>query len=216
MTPERKRAAFKALTVLIPIAVIAAVWHFAGLSSYRSPRDVADALEQLAARPLGWALVPLGFALGAALFVPVNALIAGVTLTFDPVPGIAFAMIGGLLAASVSYGAGRLFGPAVVELFKGPKVDKVIERLRAAPFRTSLVLHLLPVGSFTGVNLIAGALRVPFTGFLLGTMLGLLPGVLFFTFVSAQHALPFIGLAALAVVLLVIALKHFAKERVPS
>ncbi len=216
MTPERKRALFKATTVLVPIAVIAGVWHFAGLSAYRSPHDVASALEQVAARPFGWALVPLGFAIGSALFVPVNALIAGVTLTFDPARGVAFALVGGLLGACLSYGLGRLFGPGFVELFKGPKVDKVIERLRAAPLRTSLVLHLLPIGNFTGVNLLAGALKVPFGGFLLGTALGLLPGVLFFAFVSGQRALPLIGLAVLGVVGLAFALRHFAKERVPS
>jgi phospholipase D1/2 len=126
----------------------------------------------------------LGFAAGAVMFVPVNALIAGVTLSFPALKGFALAMAGGLLGSIVTYGMGLVFGSSIVELSRGPRVDKVVDKLRKNPFRTSLVLHLLPIGNFTAVNLLAGALRVPFFGFLLGTALGLLPGVVFFAFLS--------------------------------
>lgn len=180
MEAQKKKRLWKAATVLIPIAAIISVWFVADLGSYDSPQEVARAINGIAERPFGWALVPLGFAAGTLLFVPVNALIAGVTLSFDPLRGFLWAMTGGLLGAVFTYGAGLLFGSHVVELFDGPRVQKVVSRLRQAPFRTSLVLHLLPVGNFTAVNLLAGALRVPFGGFMLGTALGLLPGVLFF------------------------------------
>ena len=71
-------------------------------------------------------------------------------------------------------------------MLRGPRVDPVIERVRRSPFRTSLLLHLLPVGSFTAVNLLAGSLRVPYVGFLLGTALGLMPGMVLFVLLAQQ------------------------------
>lgn len=221
MDTSKKKHVWRAATVLIPICAAIAVWHFADLSSYKSPQDVANALQGVADRPFGWALVPLGVAAGALLFVPVNAMIAGVTLSFPPLVGAAFAMAGGLLGALLTYVVGVLFGTSLVELLRGPRVDNVINKLREHPFRTSLVLHLIPIGNFTAVNLLAGALRVPLLGFMIGTALGLLPGVVFFAFFAGQLpklfakpgplniAMVVIGLvAAVAIALLV---KRWAK-----
>ena len=217
MTPKRKLLLYRLVSVALPVLAAALVWHFAGLSQYKRPSDVAHALQALAARPYGLALVPLGFAALAALFVPVNALIAGVALSFDPLHGLAFALSGGLLGASVSYGLGLLFGPRLVDVFRGPKVDRVIDRLRARPFRTSLLLHLLPVGNFAAANLLAGSLKVPFVGFLLGTALGLLPGVVLFIVLAESLAGGAKGLiagaiGAAALVAFAVVLRRLAKE----
>ncbi|MBK7861548.1 MAG: TVP38/TMEM64 family protein [Archangiaceae bacterium] len=185
MTPERKKQLWRAATILIPIVVIGATWLFTPLREFRTPEDVSGALNAFADRPFGWALVPLGFALGAVLFVPVNALVIGVALSFHPVRGFIYAMGGGLVAAVIAYAAGRVFASSVIELMRGPKVDKFIDKLREHPFRASLLLHLMPIGNFTA-NLLAGAMKVPFIGFVLGTALGLAPGVLFFTLLGGQ------------------------------
>ena len=58
--------------------------------------------------------------------------------------------------------------------------------LRTHAFRSALIVHLLPFGSFTAVNLLGGSLRMPLGAFLLGTGLGLLPGVAFFTLVAGR------------------------------
>lgn len=222
MDTSKRKHVWRATTVLIPITAAIAVWHFADLSSYQSAADVAAALQGVADRPFGWALVPLGMAAGALLFVPVNAMIAGVALTFPPLVGAAFAMGGGLLGALVTYFVGVFFGTSVVELLRGPRVDQVIKKLRENPFRTSLVLHLIPIGNFTAVNLLAGALRVPLLGFMFGTMLGLLPGVVFFAFFAGQLpkllsnpkplniALVVIGL--IAAIILALLIKRWAKR----
>ncbi|MBL8951381.1 MAG: TVP38/TMEM64 family protein [Myxococcaceae bacterium] len=186
MTPERKKQLFKAATILIPIVVVGALWLFTPLNQFRKAEDVANALRAITERPFGWALVPLGFALGAVLFVPVNALVVGVALSFDPLRGFTYAMTGGMLASMIAYGLGKVFATSVIELMRGPKVDKFIDKLRENPFRASLLLHLMPIGNFTAVNMLAGALKVPFFGFLLGTFLGLMPGVLFFTLLGGQ------------------------------
>jgi phospholipase D1/2 len=200
---DRRQLVWRAAMVLIPIAAVVLLWHFAGLSQYRSAQDVARALQQLAAQPFGFALVPLGFALGAVLFVPVNALILGVTLSFDPLRGAAFAMAGGLMGGAAGYGVGRLFGAPVYELLRGPRIERVVEKLRRNPFRTSLLLHLMPIGNFAAINLLAGSLRVPFGGFLLGTALGLLPGVVLFVVLRTVHA-PAVLVVGGIVVLLVV------------
>ncbi len=177
---------FRILTLALPLLAVAAVWYFLDVASFRSADEVARAVRALGDRPFGFAFVPLGFALGTLLFLPVTALIVGTTLAFDPWPGFVYAMTGGLIGAALAYGVGRALGSWVVDGFSGPRLNKFTGQLRANPFRSSLILHLLPFGSFTVVNLLAGSLRVSFGRFLLGTAVGLLPGIVFFTFLSGQ------------------------------
>jgi uncharacterized membrane protein YdjX (TVP38/TMEM64 family) len=185
MKPKRVQRWWRAAMVVVPVAAIAASWHCGHLSRFSSAQEAARALHGLGERPMGWAAVTAGVALGAVLFVPINALIAAVTLSFDPLRGFALAMGGSLLGAAAGYGIGYLFGASLVELLPGRRLRQVIEVMQRHAFRTSLLLRLAPLGHFTLLNLLAGSLEVPFWRFMLGTLLGLLPGVGLFTVLGA-------------------------------
>ncbi len=182
---DRGRA-IRLLALALPLLTIAALWAFTDLGLYRSPSEVAQALRVVGEQPLGVFYVPVGFALATVVFIPVTALILGTTLAFEPLRGFVFSMAGGLLGASMAYGAGRLLGGTIVDGFGGKRFAQFTGQLRTHAFRSSLILHLLPFGNFTAVNLLAGSLRVPFGGFLVGTALGLLPGVVFLTFLKGH------------------------------
>jgi uncharacterized membrane protein YdjX (TVP38/TMEM64 family) len=54
----------------------------------------------------------------------------------------------------------------------------VLRAIRGAQLEHIIGLRVLPVLPFTLVNMAAGALGVPYRTFLLGTLLGMAPGVL--------------------------------------
>lgn len=169
---------------LVPFVAIAALWHFGDLSSLRSADEVGSLVRAVGEGRLGFVYVPVGIAVGTLIFVPVNALIAGTTLAFDPLRGFVYAMAGALLGAALAYGIGSLLGRSMLDRFNGPRLTRLRKLVSAHAFRSALIVRLLPFGSFTVVNLLAGSLRMPFGGFILGSAVGLLPGILVLTFLS--------------------------------
>src|SRR5690349_21403431 len=80
----RKRPFVTIIAPLVPLAAIAAVWHFADLGKLDSPERVAEAAQELRESPAGILYVLLAFVLGTLLFLPVTALQVGTLLAFGP------------------------------------------------------------------------------------------------------------------------------------
>ncbi|MET0342574.1 MAG: VTT domain-containing protein [Polyangiales bacterium] len=174
------------LAPLVPIALIALVWVFADLSALKSPESVASSLRSLRDSPYAVLYVVVGFSFGTLLFLPITALMAGTAIAFDPPRALAFAMLGGLCAASVTYWVGRLSGSAALEIASGPRLRKFGQQMRAHSFRASIVARLLPVGNFTMINLLAGSLRIPFRSYFFGNVVGMVPGTLIVVLFAEQ------------------------------
>jgi phospholipase D1/2 len=200
------------LMPLCALLAVALVWQFTDLHTFDAAR-FAEIARSLRESPAGLAYTLLAFAIGTLLFFPITPLVLGTTLAFDPLRGFLFATLGTLLAASVTYGAGRLLGSAAVERLGGPRLARVSRELHANAFRASIAMRMLPVGHFTVLNLLAGSLRIPFRSFFLGNVAGIVPGVLFVTLFAERFAralrspdAPNIALAAGCLVLLVVLL----------
>jgi uncharacterized membrane protein YdjX (TVP38/TMEM64 family) len=84
----------------------------------------------------------------------------------------------------LSYALGRAFSPLPLRYLRGPRLMKLRAQLRRRGFRAVAAARLIPVGNFTAINLLAGALRVPFRNYLLANVFGLLPGVVVLTLLA--------------------------------
>ncbi len=125
---------------------------------------------------LGLASVLVIYPLASALLIPVNLLIAVTAAAFGPFLGFGYALAGALLAASLTFALGRAIGRHPVRRLAGRRVNAVRRRLSEHGLWAMTLLRLLPVAPFTLVNLVAGTARIRFRDFLLGSLLGMLPG----------------------------------------
>lgn len=188
---ERGLGQQRVLTLLlpvIPVVAAVAVWYFADLGRLDSPEKVAEAARSLREDPLAFVYVLLAFAVGTLLFFPVTALMLGTTLAFEPLQGFGYAYGGALLGAAVTYWTGRLAGGAALDTVSGPRMLRFRHELTTHAFRASVIARFLPVGNFSVINMLSGSLRIPFSAFLLGNVVGIAPGVLMFTLFSDQIA----------------------------
>jgi phosphatidylserine/phosphatidylglycerophosphate/cardiolipin synthase-like enzyme/uncharacterized membrane protein YdjX (TVP38/TMEM64 family) len=156
-----------------------------GLGARMAVGEQGAAIERLAElgrhlldKPAGAALLLGGFILAGVAFVPITLLVTAALLTFGMRYGAPLAYVGALGAACASYGVGRALGTAGVRWALSRRVARVRRQLRRRGFVAVLLARLLPVGNFAIINLLAGALQVPFRSYVLGNMVGLLPGVL--------------------------------------
>jgi phospholipase D1/2 len=61
--------------------------------------------------------------------------------------------------------------------FLGPRVHRVRRSIVRHSILAVASVRLVPIAPFTLVNLVAGASRIPFVDYLLGTILGMAPGL---------------------------------------
>ena len=93
-------------------------------------------------------------------------------------PGVAIAWAGGVLSATLSHLLGGWLGPRLLRRLPD-RIERSVRRfLRRQGFWSVIFIRLVPLGNFGMLNLVAGGLHVPRTSFVLGNMVGLLPGLL--------------------------------------
>ena len=205
---------WRATTVLLTLAALAAVWRWTPLREIVSLSSLVLMLQTLDASPFAPLLVLAGYVLGGLLVVPVTALIAATGIVFGPLLGTFYALTGALLSAAITYALGRRIGRHAVRRLAGSRVNRITRRLARKGTMAIAIVRLLPIAPFSVVNAVAGASHVRPREFLLGTALGMLPGIIaivvFVDRVTAAVTDPrpynyimLIGFAALVVVIAV-------------
>ncbi len=131
-----------------------------------------------------------------ALFVLLYAVI-----TLFPVPKNLLSILGGLLfgmwwglilvwgaavlGAVAAFLIGRGLGRAAVEELTGARVARVDDVLSRHGLLSIIAVRLVPVLPFTVINYSAGLTAVPFSAYLLGTGVGMIPGTIAYVAIGA-------------------------------
>ncbi len=150
---------------------------------YVKPARLEAALQAVANHPLLPVLLLGAFMVSGAFFISVWLLIAQTALFYGPAVAIPLALCGALLSAMTFYGVGRLLGADAVHRFAPASVQRAV---RGAGLETIITVRLVPVLPFTFVNVCAGAFHVEVGVFILGTALGLAPGIVMLSLLGDQ------------------------------
>jgi uncharacterized membrane protein YdjX (TVP38/TMEM64 family) len=126
------------------------------------------------------------FVAGGLVVFPVVVLIAATAATFGPVLGFFYAAAGTMVSALVTYALGAWLGKQTLRDLLGPRLDSVRKRVARKGVIAVALIRLVPVAPFTIVNLLAGASEITLTQYLLGTALGMLPGIFMMSVLGHQ------------------------------
>jgi uncharacterized membrane protein YdjX (TVP38/TMEM64 family) len=107
-------------------------------------------------------------------------------VAFGPWLGPSYALVGVLIAAALTYVMGALLDPATVRRYAGGKLNPHTPILRSRGLLAVTALRLVPLAPFAVEGLVAGAIRIRLWHFMLGTLLGMLPGTLATTVFGQQ------------------------------
>jgi uncharacterized membrane protein YdjX (TVP38/TMEM64 family) len=118
------------------------------------------------------------FVLGGLVVAPVTVLIAVSVLAFGPLFGFLYSFIGMTLSALLTFGLGHLLGHETVRRLAGSRLNKISRRLAQRGVLAIIAVRIIPVAPFSLINLVAGASHIRFRHFLIGTLIGELPGLL--------------------------------------
>jgi phosphatidylserine/phosphatidylglycerophosphate/cardiolipin synthase-like enzyme/uncharacterized membrane protein YdjX (TVP38/TMEM64 family) len=197
---------------------LAVVWRYAGLSEIFSFERVVALGERVQESPWAPVVAILAYVAAGLLFLPLTLMIAVTAALFGPMEAIPISLAGALASGALTFGIGRRLERRVLHRIAGKRLSELARRLRRRGLLAVLLVRLLPVAPYTVVNLVAGASRIRWRDFLLGSALGLAPGlILTSTFVDrAIAAIVTPGsetFAMLALVLATIAALGYALRR---
>jgi phospholipase D1/2 len=169
----RLRTARRLVLVALLLLATAAAWTY-----FTQDLDglVTDAFRQAASGPFAWIAVLGVYIVGGFLLVPITLLIVGTAATFGIVWGPAYAAIGTLASAILSYGLGAWLGRSSVRRLLGGRLLKVRNAVARRGTISIAAIRMVPVAPFTVVNLAAGATNIGFVPYVAGTVVGMAPG----------------------------------------
>src|SRR5215210_570446 len=166
------------LALALVILSLTLAWHYTSLSSLADPAYVREVLARFSASPWGPALAVGIFVAGGLVAFPLVILIAGTAATFGPWLGFGVATTGALASAFVTYVIGSRISAEAMRVLLGPRLERLREKFVRRGVLAVAAVRLVPVAPFTFVNLAAGAVQIKPLDYMLGTLLGLAPGLL--------------------------------------
>ncbi len=176
LKPARRRLIIGAGLVALLLAM-AAAWRWTPLGTWLDPQAITSSVSAVLLGPWGPLLALTGFVAGSLLAVPVTLLILIMAVVYGSLWGALYAMTGSMLAAAATYWLGSYLGGQTVERLSGGRIRRISERLARRGILTVVAVRVVPVAPFTVINLLAGASHIRPRDFLIGTLIGMLPGV---------------------------------------
>jgi uncharacterized membrane protein YdjX (TVP38/TMEM64 family) len=162
---------------VLALSALAAAWRWTPLHewiSFAALVPIAEEFKQAAWAPFA---VVGAYVLGGAVVFPVTVLIAVTGAVFGPLLGGIYAMTGAFASAAATYWIGRLIGRETVRRLAGPRLNRLTRQLARRGLVAMSLVRVVPLAPFTIVNMVAGASQIGFRDFMLGTVIGMTPGI---------------------------------------
>ena len=172
----------KKLLIIIVIVILVALFFYYDLGRYFTLESLKAHRAQLAAfyathRVAMVAAFMALYVVQTALSLPGAAILSlAAGAIFGAVMGTVYANIAATIGATLAFLVTRyLLHDTVMQKF-GDRLEKLNRELEARGLNYLLFLRLVPVFPFFLINLAAGLTRLPLRTFVIGTMLGIIPG----------------------------------------
>ncbi len=173
----RLRPLLVALACALVVLGIALAWRYTALSGLVTADNVRAVLKTVRGEPWAVVIVVLVFVLAGAIIFPLNILILTTAAVFGPWLGILYGGAGTVTSGLVMFFLGGLLGREALYRMLGERWRHGLEGVRKRGLLAVVTFRLLPIAPFTLVNLAAGASGIRFVDFLVGTLIGMLPGL---------------------------------------
>ncbi len=173
-----KQKTWRFVAVIVAALLLAMLWRWSPLKDWLNLDTLLTAASALRESSFTIPLVLMIYLIGSCLMFPITLLILATALSFGPYLGFALAFFGSLLGGLASFLLGRWLGRDVVRKLAGDKVNRLTRKLARRGWLTIALVRVVPIAPFTLINLVAGSIHISIRSFLLGTAIGMGPGIL--------------------------------------
>lgn len=171
--PWIKKGAIVAAAVL----VLVGLWRWTPLSQLADLDTLRPMVETLRANGIAPVAIPVLFVVASLVLFPVTLLVTLTAIVFDPFVAFAYAFVGTVVSAATAYGIGFKAGRSFLRRLLGKRLNAVNRAISNRGVIAVMILRVAPVAPFTVVNMVCGAARIRFFDYMVGTILGMAPGI---------------------------------------
>jgi phospholipase D1/2 len=166
------------VALLVTLNLMALAWT---LSPVGLPHDAATIAAWMAPwddNPFAPVVALAAFLVAGVAWFPMSILVLACELAFGPIVGSLVSVAGTLASALLGYFTGRWLGRGPVRLLAGRTINRISRQLASHGVLAIAAARLLPFIPFSHVSITAGATHVRPLDFVVGSLLGTLPGIL--------------------------------------
>jgi phospholipase D1/2 len=186
LVPVKQQQSFKkqwlsAAAIIIFLIAMTLIWRFTPLADAITQDSISNLAAQIEKLPFSPVIILFCFALASVLAFPVTLLVIASVLTFGPWWGSFYALIGAIIGSLSGFAIGNFIGKSLIEKLTGSAISRLSKRISKHGILSVITVRIIPVAPFTIINLIAGASHIKLRDFFIGTVIGLLPGIITLT-----------------------------------
>ncbi|MBH0237532.1 VTT domain-containing protein [Methylobrevis sp. L22] len=185
--PMRTSRIWQGILALALVAVFALAWRYTPLSRFADEAFIASVLPDPSSPWTPLAVIAVFVVAGLFAF-PVTLLIGTTAALFGAWPGVGYAAAGALSSAVAGYLIGCVIGLDSIRATFGPRVNRIANGFAKRGIVAVTAVRLVPIAPFSVVNVMAGAMRIRPLDFVIGTLLGLAPGLALMSMLGERMA----------------------------
>jgi len=182
--PVGRRRLLAFLALIAVLLALAAMWRWTPLQEWLSPQRLRELFMAFPTTEVRAAVAVGAMALASLLMVPIPLLAVMAGVVFEGWQAFAYVLTGAVASAALGFVGGRIFQKDAIERFSGTRVAQLSKRLSKRGTVAVAVFRVVPIAPFAIFNLVAGASHLGFRQFLLGSVLGMAPGLAAITLFS--------------------------------
>lgn len=174
----RSVAAWPVVVSAVSTAVVGVgVWLLSGAGGAKAAAALAEGLNEWSGPGFMLAMV-MAYIPASFLMLPLWLLTLFAALVGGPSVGLLCGVVGVMAAALANHAAALRFPLQSLQRLAALRMKAVFPQLRRRGWPVVAALRLVPLAPFAVVGAVAGALRMSWPGYLVGTLLGAVPGIL--------------------------------------
>ncbi|MFN2332457.1 MAG: TVP38/TMEM64 family protein [Halomonas sp.] len=178
-----------ALGLLAGLITLGLLWQWLAMQDLLTAERLQAWISSAPAwrdNPWTFLVVMAGYAGALLVMFPLSLMVALTGLVFGPNWGFVYATLGTLTSSVASYWVGRRLGREALMAYGGRHLHGMSRYLSRRGIRTMTVINLLPLAPFTLTNMMAGAFHLRFRDYMIGSTLGIVPGLAVVTLLGSQ------------------------------
>lgn len=173
-----RQKAWRFAMVIMFALLLAILWRWSPISHWLTMDNLLATVDFIRESSMTVPIVLSIYVVGSCLMFPVTLMILVTALSFGPFEGFALAFGGSLMGGLASYLLGRWLGRDVVRKLAGEKINRLSRKLARRGWLAVALVRIVPIAPYTIVNLVAGSTHISTRSFLIGTSIGMGPGIL--------------------------------------
>ncbi len=165
------------LALVVALLALAAAWRWTPLHDWLAPERLGTLLSDVSHPGMRAFVAVSAVALASLAMVPLTLLAVVAGIVFEGWEAFCYVLTGAVSSSALGFLGGKLLSRGAIERLAGSRLGRLSERLASRGIMAVAVLRLVPIAPFGVFNLVAGASHLSLWHFLLGTLLGLAPGI---------------------------------------